>query len=290
MSTIEMATLLNSSANTVYLNTAATSWPKPTAVIDHMTTVMRDEPIESGRSSSPQRADLVAQTRARFASFIGANNPDRVVFTPGATGSLNMAIFGALTSHARLATSESEHNSVLRPLAHITKRFGNQVTHLPCENDGSLSVETLSASLADGIDVFVITHRSNVTGATNDIAGIKTEVRRRGGITVVDASQSIGVIGIDVERDALDVVAFACHKHLFGPSGIGALWVRDGIDLEPLLVGGTGVLSESVLQPQHMPLRLESGTHNIPGIAGLYAAIDLARHYAQSHSRRILVS
>lgn len=260
----------------VYLDNAATSWPKPEPVYALMDRFSRDIGVNPGRGGHALAADadrLVRQTRRLLAAvFNHRGSIDRVIFTGNGTEALNLALQGSLSRGDRVITSGLEHNAVARVLAHLGRQLDLQVTHVGADSDGYLDPAAVDAALGRGADLLVINHASNVIGTVQPLAAIAASAQRHGVRLVVDAAQTAGVVPIDVTADGIGLLAFPGHKGLFGPMGSGALIVADGIELPPQRFGGTGVDSASVYQPDALPFRLEAGTLAAPAIAGLFAA------------------
>ena len=259
----------------IYLDNAATSWPKPLSVVEAMGNFLQHygaNPGRGGHELSRRAGQVVMETRAALARFINAPAAMHVVFTGNGTGALNQALKGFLRAGDHVITSTMEHNSVVRPL-HVLAQQGVEVTKIPCQRDGSLLLETLEAALRPNTKLVALTHASNVSGTIMPITAVGKLTRAKGVALLVDAAQSIGYLPIDVQAQSIDLLAFPGHKGLLGPPGTGALYIGPGIDLEPLWEGGTGSHSESSTQPLSLPDRYESGTVNGAGIAGLGAGL-----------------
>ncbi|MCR4394459.1 MAG: aminotransferase class V-fold PLP-dependent enzyme [Dehalococcoidales bacterium] len=262
----------------IYLDNAATSWPKPPEVIQAMTLALEHaggNPGRSGHRLSIAAARIIYDTREEIASFFGISDPARVIFTSNATHSLNLALRGILKPGDRVVTTSMEHNAVMRPL-HDLKRKGILLTVVPCNSDGSLNLSELEQIMKTETRLVVILHASNVTGTIMPIGEIATIAHRNHALLLVDAAQSAGLIPIDVKSMGVDLLAFTGHKELQGPPGIGGLVINDNVDvsqIEPLICGGTGSRSESEEQPEDLPDKFESGTANLVGIAGLGAGL-----------------
>lgn len=260
----------------IYLDNAATSFPKPESVyvaVDHTLRHCGANPGRGGHRMSLDAARLVFEAREAVAGFFGIRDASRLVFTSGATEAINLALFGLLHPGDHVVTTVMEHNAVLRPLRLLQDR-GVTVTRVAADDQGRVAVADLLAACTPATRLVALTHCSNVTGTVQPVAEAALALRQRGIVLLVDAAQSAGLLPIDAEAMGIDLLAVPGHKGLLGPAGIGCLYVREGIDLAPLMVGGTGTQSESDLPPEQMPERLESGTLNLPGIAGLKAGID----------------
>jgi cysteine desulfurase family protein len=258
----------------IYLNNAATSYPKPHAVHEAIASYLASAPFHAGRVGfDRQREDAVWTCRERLATLFGVEDPTHIVFTSGATESLNLALLGSnLKGH--VVTTALEHNSVLRPLQRLRDEQGLELTVVDCDANGQVAPSAIARAMRPDTGAIVVNHSSNVTGAVLDLQAIGQIARRQGALFVVDASQSAGVEPIDVRTQGIDLLAFAGHKSLYGVPGIGGLYMREALSLRPLKVGGTGVRSDLPDQPREMPLYYEAGTANMPGIVALSAGVD----------------
>ena len=259
----------------IYFDNAATTARKPPAVAE---TVARAINEFGGVGRGVHEASLdagyaVFQARQRLARLLGAGDPSRVAFMSNATEALNTAVRGLVRPGDRLVTTAASHNSVLRPLYRAVDEDGCTLEVVAHGADGALDYGALDAALRPGTRLAVVTHASNLTGDVYDIGRIARLARERGVLLLVDAAQTAGVVPIDMEADGLDLVAFTGHKSLYGPQGTGGLAVAEGVDVEPLKVGGSGVHSYDRRHPARMPERLEAGTLNAHGIAGLGAGL-----------------
>lgn len=259
----------------IYFDNAATTARKPPAVAE---TVARAINEFGGVGRGVHEASLdagyaVFQARQRLARLLGAGDPSRVAFMSNATEALNTAVRGLVRPGDRLVTTAASHNSVLRPLYRAVDEDGCTLEVVAHGADGALDYDALDAALRPGTRLAVVTHASNLTGDVYDIGRIARLARERGVLLLVDAAQTAGVVPIDMEADGLDLVAFTGHKSLYGPQGTGGLAVAEGVDVEPLKVGGSGVHSYDRRHPARMPERLEAGTLNAHGIAGLGAGL-----------------
>lgn len=262
----------------IYLDNAATSWPKPPEVLRAMTNVLEragGNPGRSGHQLSVEAARIMYQAREDIAEFFHAGDPLRVVFTSNATHAINLALRGLLKPGDRVVTSSMEHNAVMRPLRSLEKQ-GVNLHMIPCASDGSLDVKEVAKALSSGARLVVINHASNVVGTILPVSEIAPIAHQAGVLLLVDAAQTAGVISVDIQAMGIDLLAFTGHKALLGPPGIGGLVISDSVDvsqIEPLISGGTGSQSELEEQPDFLPDKFESGTPNIVGIAGLHAGI-----------------
>ena len=285
----------------IYLDNAATSWPKPTAVYEAVDHYQRQLGAPAGRGTYREAAEaerLVAAARRNVARLIGADHPQRVVFTFNGTDSLNLALHGLLREGDHAITTAAEHNSVLRPLRFLEAHRGVQVTRVPCSPTGLVDPDDIRRAVRPTTRLVAVIHASNVTGTVQPVEAIGLVARQHGAVFLVDAAQSVGHVPIDVDQLHADLLAAPGHKSLFGPLGTGFLFVRSGLEnqLLPLRQGGTGTHSEQDRQPDEMPARYESGNHNVPGLAGLAAGtqfvldegVERLRRQGQSQTQRLL--
>ncbi len=260
----------------IYLDNAATTMHKPQTVIDAVTQAMCSlgNAGRGATSGALDAARTIHGCRAKLARLLGCPRADHVCFTPNSTAALNTVINGVVRPGDRVVTTVLEHNSVLRPLNRRAAERGVTVEHAGCDANGALDYEELERLVTPGTRAVVVTHASNVTGNAVDIARVAAMAHAAGALVIVDASQSAGTARIDMQAMGLDVVCFTGHKGLMGPQGTGGLAVAEGIDVAPWAMGGTGVHSFDPLQPLEWPTRLEAGTLNGHGIAGLSAGLD----------------
>jgi cysteine desulfurase family protein len=259
----------------IYLDHAATSFPKPAIVCRRMNQMMTRIGANPGRSeykSARKASHIVNETREGIAKLFSIPDAQRVIFTGNATEAINLGLKGILSPGDHAVTSSVEHNSVIRPLKSLEKA-GIHYSQVPCSLRGHLDHRLLQKYLKPKTKLIILTHASNVTGAIFPIEEIGTLARSKGIYFMVDAAQTAGLLPIDVQRMKIDLLACPGHKSLYGPQGTGFLYIAEGINLQPLKEGGTGIESESDEQPEILPQRLESGTLNTPGIAGLGAGI-----------------
>lgn len=271
----------------LYLDNAATSWPKPApvraAMLDYLDHIGAN-PGRSGHSLAIAAGRIVDSTRERIATLFNAPDPLRVAFTANATEALNLALRGWLRPGDHIITSSMEHNAVMRPLRELEKD-GVELTVLPCNLDGTLDPELIEHAIRSNTTLIVLSHASNVAGTLLPIAAAGQIARRHGLLLLVDSASTAGAFSIDMETDGIDLLAFTGHKSLLGPTGTGGLVIGDRVDtarLLPLIRGGTGSRSDSEEQPDWLPDRYESGTLNVMGLAGLNASLEwlLARGIA----------
>jgi len=264
---------------TVYLDNAATSFPKPEPVYREVDRAFREFGANPGRGGHRLTLEvnrMVMTARETLAEFFGTGNPSGIVFTQSATHALNQAVFGILRPGDRVVTSSMEHNALTRPFRALQDR-GVTVVKVPADGEGWISPEAVKEACAEKTRMVALTHCSNVTGTLQPIEEIGPWCRREGILFLVDAAQSAGLVNINAGATGIDLLAVPGHKGLFGPPGIGCLAVREGLRLDPLMVGGTGTHSQFDLPPEEMPERLECGTLNTPGIAGLLAGVNFLR-------------
>ncbi|MCL1846598.1 MAG: aminotransferase class V-fold PLP-dependent enzyme [Coriobacteriia bacterium] len=262
----------------IYLNNAATSWPKAPGVTEAVAQALRQPPGAANRGGI-EDFDVMGALRKELCCVLGVTDPSRIALGANATWGLNVGIFGlGLTAGDCVLTTKAEHNSVLRPLYALSQGAGVKVHYLDTDRFGRVPVGTWSAAIAKlQPQLCVCTHASNVTGAVNDVAALAAAAHAGGALLLLDVAQSLGWLDVALEEWGVDLAAFTGHKYLLGPQGIGGLYVRPGLDLIPHLVGGTGIHSDSELMPPEMPLHLEAGTGNEPGAYGLLAALSWLR-------------
>ena len=263
----------------IYLDHGATSFPKPEVVYRRINEVLRRTGANPGRSDhkmARKASRILTDTREEISLLFNLPRPERVIFTANATEAINLGLKGILSPGDLAVTSSLEHNSVIRPLRRL-EASGVGFYQAPCSRGGNLSLRALRRNLKRKTRLIVLTHASNVLGTILPIEEVGELARSRGILFLVDAAQTAGLIPIDVQKMKIDLLACPGHKSLYGPPGTGFLYVGEGIDLRPLKEGGTGTESEKEEQPLGMPHRLESGTLNTPGIAGLGAGVAFVR-------------
>lgn len=261
----------------IYLDNAATSWPKPECVYQAVDACLRSvmgSPGRGGHSGAQQAAQIAYDAREHLAALWQISDPTRLCFTQNATAAINQALFGVLKPGDKVVTTTMEHNAVTRPLAVLAER-GVTVCYVPARENGELDLTAYQAALP-GSRLVVMSHASNVTGRIQPVAQLAALAKQAGCLFLLDAAQSAGVEVIDVNW-GIDLLAFTGHKGLLGPQGTGGLYVRNPDWLTPLYYGGTGSVSESQQQPSFLPDKLESGTLNTPGLAGLAAGVQFIR-------------
>ncbi|MDF2682665.1 MAG: cysteine desulfurase [Brevibacillus sp.] len=260
----------------IYLDNAASTWPKPPAVKEMMAEVIEDfaaNPGRGGHALAMKASKTVFRARVQLSRLFGIQNPNNLFFYLNATQALNQAIKGFLKPGDHVISSSVEHNSVRRPLEFMRKTSDVEVTYVEPRGDHLFYLEDFKQAIQPNTRLLVVSHASNLTGVILPIAELGTLAKQHGITFLVDASQSAGVLPIHVEEMHIDMLAFPGHKGLYGPQGTGALYAHNDIDLEPLIHGGTGSQSEAIDQPTTRPDRYESGTVNTVGLAGLLAGV-----------------
>lgn len=257
----------------IYFDNSATTIKKPKQVIEAVVNAMQnignasrgiyDESLNSDR--------IVFNTRQKISKLFNVSNPRQVVFTKNSTEALNIAIKGLINPNEHIITSVTEHNSVLRPLNHI---HNLDIDYIQIDSKGNLLYDSVNSLIKKDTKAIVLNHASNVTGNINDIKFFGDICKKNNIIFIVDVSQTAGAFDIDMQEIGIDVLCFTGHKSMLGPQGTGGLCVRDNIDIKPFIVGGTGSQSYLEFQPENMPDKLEAGTLNVHGLAGLNSAID----------------
>lgn len=260
----------------IFLDNAATSFPKPESVYVFMDQFYRRSGVNPGRSGYDlcmEAGELLDGTRKLLSRFFNGSDPNRLCFTYNATDALNLVIFGILKEGDHAITTNLEHNSVLRPLYHLWKYGGVEVDYVPFDAAGFVDPAEIGRRFRQNTRLVIVNHGSNVIGTVQPIREIGRRCRERGIPFAVDASQTAGKVAIDVKNDFVDVLAFTGHKSLLGPTGIGGLYVGEGITIRQTRAGGTGVRSADRLHLEEYPYRLEYGTPNILGAAGVNAGL-----------------
>ena len=265
----------------IYFDNAATTFPKPPQVANAMYKCLTEfggNPGRSGHKMSLNAAKIVYKMRENVAEFFGLSDPERVILTKNCTESLNIAIFGIMRNGGNAIVSHFEHNSVMRPLEYLKKSkiCSYKVANASFENPDLVAFE-FERLIDSETKMIICTHASNVTGKMAPIAEISRLCRRYGLIFCVDASQSAGIIKINMEKDGIDILCCPGHKALYGPSGTGLLLAKKNISLSPFIFGGTGSTSASLDMPDFYPDMLESGTVNVVGAAGLNEGVSFIK-------------
>lgn len=266
----------------IYLDNAATTWPKPRQVVQAMAGTLEKlgaNPGRGGHLPAIQAGSIVERCRAELAALLDVPSPERVVFTKNCTEALNLAISGTLRRGDEVLCSHGEHNAVMRPLDRYERAGDITVRMLEPDALGVVQPGTLNQAITPRTALVIVCHASNVTGVIQPIDALGAVCRRRGVPLLVDAAQTAGVLDVSLRRSGASMIAMPGHKGLLGPHGTGALALADDADPEPLLCGGTGSASESLRQPDLLPDRYESGTCNLSGIAGLLAGVRFVRQY-----------
>ncbi len=261
-----------------YLDNAATSWPKPECVLAAIDHYQRELGVAAGRGATRAAFEVdavIARCRLRAAQVLGAESPERVIFTFNGTDSLNLALHGVLKPGDHVIASTLEHNSVNRPLSELRQRIGLQTTLIPPEANGRVEPARFRDALRPNTRLIALLHASNVTGVIQPIEDVGTIARNVGALMLVDAAQSAGHLPISLRELPVDLLAGSGHKGLLGPLGTGWLAIRAGVEdrVTSLRQGGTGSLSEDDHQPDRLPDKYESGNHNAPGLFGLEASL-----------------
>ncbi len=285
----------------IYLDNAATSWPKPPAVYEAVDRYQRECGAPVGRSAyqeANQVNQAVAAARVGLARLIGADDARQIIFTFNGTDALNMAIGGTLRDGDHVITTVVEHNSVLRPLSHLQRghlQRGHQpradrisLTHIGCDCAGMVDPDDVRRAIGPKTRLIVLTHASNVTGAIQRVTEIGKIAKQHGVLFLVDAAQTLGHMPVMVDEIGADLLAAPGHKGLLGPLGTGILYIRSGVEpsLESIRQGGTGTQSSRDIQPDVLPMKYESGSVNTPGILGLGEGVDYLRLRGLGDMRR----
>lgn len=259
----------------IYLDNAATTWPKPEPVYDAVTKAMRalgGNPGRSGHALSLAAGRAIEDTRLLLSRFFNASDPSRIVFARNATEAINLALQGTLKPGDHVITSSMEHNAVARTLQALKSR-GVETTKVTTSPETGISLPEIEKSITPATRMIVVSHASNVTGTVQPVTQIGEIAHKHGLLFLVDTAQTAGILPIDVEGMDIDLLAFSAHKGLFGIQGVGGLYIGKAANPQPLIYGGTGSHSQSLDQPETFPDRYESGTPNTPGIVGLGAGI-----------------
>lgn len=262
----------------IYLDNAATSWPKPEAVYQAVDDYQRRLGAPAGRGAYAEATEverIVASCRKKLAELIGASDPSRIIFTQNGTDSLNLAIHGWLRDGDHVVTTVCEHNSVLRPLRFLVEHRNVTATYVGCDGQGIVDPDDIRRAIQPTTRLIALIHASNVTGAIQPVEEVGLVAAERGIAYLVDAAQTLGHVPIHVQRVGCQMLAAPGHKGLLGPLGTGVLYIARGVEerLLPLRQGGTGTRSDEDIQPTSLPDRYESGNLNVPGIAGLGAGV-----------------
>lgn len=272
----------------IYMDNAATTLQKPECVAKAVVNAMNSFG-NAGRGlndASMGASRVVYDTREKLCRLFHGENPKQFAFTSNATESLNTAIQGLIGPGDHVITTMLEHNSVLRPL-YEREAAGVELTILKCDTYGNISYEEIEAAIRENTKAIVCTHGSNLTGNLTDIGRIGAIAKKHGILLIADASQTAGLIPIDVQEMQIDVLCFTGHKGLYGPQGTGGIYVRPGVEIKPLKRGGSGIETYNKNHPAQMPTALEAGTLNSHGIAGLNAALTYIEETGVEHICRL---
>jgi cysteine desulfurase/selenocysteine lyase len=258
----------------IYLDNAATSFPKPKETIEALNNFILNiggNPGRSGHTLSLEAARIIFETREKLTEFVGGRDSERLIFTQNGTESLNLAILGLLQEKDHVITTSMEHNSVMRPLTFLQKEKSILFSMAKCSPEGVIDIDSIKSLMRKNTKAVIVNHGSNVTGTIQPLQEMKNIIGDA--VLILDACQTIGAYPIDVEQDNIDLLCFSCHKSLYSIQGLGAMYMKNSINLKPLRFGGTGSKSESVEQPAVLPDKFESGTPNTPAIASLYGGL-----------------
>ncbi|MBT3639595.1 MAG: aminotransferase class V-fold PLP-dependent enzyme [Acidiferrobacteraceae bacterium] len=270
-----------------YFDNAATTLPKPEPVYQFMDQFFRSHGVNPGRSGHELAVEaemMIIETRRLLGAFFGfGGDPARVTFSQNATDSMNAALSGILNPSDHMIITRMEHNCVLRPTNHFERDHDISVTRIGADSAGFVDPEEIRRSIQSNTRVVVVNHASNVMGSLQDAAAIGKVVRETDAVFILDTCQTAGVVPIAMDEWGIDVLVYTGHKGLFGPMGIGGMIVGENIEIRPPRTGGTGGNSISPFQPEEYPYRMETGTHCLPGIAGLNAAQKWFAELGRSH-------
>ena len=270
----------------IYLDNAATTMRKPDEVVQAVTDALCTMG-NAGRGVHDAALDasrVIFETRMKLAEFFHAESPTQIVFTMNSTESLNIAIKGILNPGDHVITTELEHNSVLRPLYEMEEQ-GVELSFVKSNRKGTVCYEDFEKEIKSNTKAIICTHGSNLTGNLIDIKKVGIIAKSHNLLFIVDASQTAGVFPIDVQEMNIDILCFTGHKGLLGPQGTGGMYVREGVQVRPLLSGGSGVQTYLKKHPEQMPTALEAGTLNAHGIVGLHAAVNYIQNIGINHIR-----
>jgi cysteine desulfurase / selenocysteine lyase len=276
----------------IYLDNAATAYPKPKEVYDFMHEFYQScsgSPGRSGHNNAMELTEMVFQTRKMLCELFHGTDPNRVTFSYNASDSLNQILHGMISKGDHIITSRLEHNSVLRPLFHREKEGLIEVTYLPFDSSGFMDPDDVKSAIKNNTRMVMLNHASNVIGTVQPLAEVGSICRNAGIYFAVDASQTAGVANIDVQAMNISLLAFTGHKSLMGPTGIGGMYTTEKVPIRPMRFGGTGVNSAQRTHLEEFPYRMECGTLNILGVAGLHAGQRWIRQNGikQIHAREI---
>ena len=259
----------------IYLDNASTTHKKPLCVLLNVMKAMTIDSVNPGRSGyklSLRAENVILDVRQTFKDWFNLNSIDDVIFTSGATMSINLGLIGTVKLGGHIVTTIYEHNSVLRTIKYMATKFGVTYSLVTPRADGKIHSEDIESAITKDTYLIVVNHISNVVGFENDILSIGKIAKKYKTLFMVDGAQSVGHNAIDMKKCNINLLSIAGHKGLYAPQGIGVLLIRN-VDVNPLIFGGTGTYSDSIVQPKDRPEGLESGTHNLVGIYGLYAGL-----------------
>lgn len=259
-----------------YLDNAATTWPKPPEVLQawhHAADVLGATAGRGAYREALEASSLLARARAAASRVLGGVDPTRVAMPAGGTLALNTAIHGIVRPGDHVIATAADHNATLRPLEWLATGGIIDWTIVPCDGTGFVDPDTIAAAWRPGTRMVVMAHASNVTGALQDSAAVARLAHERGGILLLDAAQTLGQVPCDAPSFSADVVAAPAHKWLLGTSGSAILWAREGLEIDPLIQGGTGTSSDSLAMPEAFVDRMEAGSPDVAAAAAMEAAI-----------------
>lgn len=261
-------------SNLIYLDNSATSFPKPEAVYEFMDSFYRTHGVSPGRSgfdAAIETEEIIQNARKTLTGIFNGDDPNRLTFSYNASDSLNMIIMGLAEKGDHVVTTMLEHNSVLRPLHHLQLNGVAEVTHVPFDKHGYIDPDDIKKAIKKNTKMVIVNHSSNVIGTVQNVTAMGKICKEAGVYFVVDASQSAGAIPIDMKAMGIDALVFTGHKCLLGPTGIGGSYVMESLPVKGTRFGGTGVRSAQKTHLTEFPYRMECGTLNTVGVAGLYA-------------------
>ena len=261
----------------IYLDNAATTWPKPEEVYRRMDWFFREYGANPGRAGHKMAARAgreVYEVREKVAQFFGMEDSSQFIFTSNATHAINLGIRGVLSKGDHVITSALEHNSVIRPLKELEKEGIIELTIVGLTSEGSLDYQKIENEIKSNTKLIIVLHGSNLTGHMFDLVLLSSIAQKYRVLLMVDAAQTAGVFPIDLSEIPIDLLAVPGHKSLYGPVGTGVLFVKNGTHINSIFAGGTGSKSEELYQPDLWPDKFESGTVNSVGIVGLGAGLD----------------
>ena len=280
--------------NQIYLDNSATTFPKPDVVYDFMYDFYKKHGVSPGRSgfdAAIATEEVVHETRKMLANLFNGDDPNRLTFSYNASDSLNMVLQGLVNPGDHVITTMLEHNSVLRPLHHLSINNNVELTHIPFDSHGYVNPDDFKKSLRKNTRMVVVNHSSNVIGTVQPLKEIGRICKEAGVLFIVDSSQSAGAIPIDMKAMGIDVLVFTGHKCLMGPTGLGGSYIMEGVPIRGTRFGGTGVRSAQKTHLEEFPYRMECGTLNLVGVAGLNAGVKwvLGQGIEQLHHKEIML-